>query len=855
MKRKFLSLLLCMTLTLGLVSAVEGQPIKAKAASTLEFKTINANVTPPTVKLPTLDTSGNTTYYFGQYGNGFYGVTDNSGEGIWELVDTDSEINNIVLKTAWSSNGTGDGQLILDYANEQVKFFNECDRAAMKTADRVVDQPPLDWADDCDAHSGSYSGSINAAYMWPLSMLQLSNGSYASVNNLAYKIYSSGRKLVYWTRSYAGIDYYKHHGAHYVSSSYYTSVKRSDGGTDVQRGIMLAFNLDLNHVLMSKTATADKAPTELGKYIKPSGNLKFLIVSGNAKSNFNIKALNSKEITNAYAGAVYSFEYTGASTETVNGGSNYISMILYDSAGNIFYYGNLCRVTKSTGIATLTMPAWINTGEEYTLAIFQEEKCDAYKTDYASTPIYTKFVLQDKPNDDISDSSSSNSSSSDSSNSSNITIDDANNILDPNYEGRVSVDFVNEVASFNNTEDYEIAYTSVAVNKKMILSRITGNNWEDATGETEIDLSWVNKGKDSALVFRFTQGDNIIYDMLPCVAQEKNLKVGLSATSSAISIKNVSSTPDFADNVIGSEDNGYLYFYTLDSKSKTATVISPASIEWKRGTADTWVDCNEVSVSEFLDTYKKKGATIYFRIKSDNRSWPSKEVKYSYKKQANAPSVKVDTSKNSINLKTGQEYRIKVGNKDFSDWISILKAYGEKVKSVGILDLYTGFIDGATNAAISKSDIYGEDANGIRLEVRTEANTKKAAIPSKSTYVNIQAANTVAVTFNATGASVKVAFTNDIDTTDGVTITNGYPVAVEYAVCAKGVAASKFTSLKAGKSVSLKSGKFDVSSTLVVRVPGNKKDGILPGEEVVFQFSDLLYSTKDNETGNAVNKE
>lgn len=371
--KRIMSFMLILTLVLGLVTAADiFYPTQENVAEAASFEASGSGIGAPpfnSANFPSLNTTASTQYYYGKEGNAFYGVTN--GTNSWELVDTDAQMGGSALTSAWGS-GTNNGSIILNYANGLVStYFNVADKVAMGTKD--VDTK------DCDE---SATGSLTNAYMWPLSRTELEANM-----TLSGKLFSNVGKAV-WTRSLSATGTST---ANCINSR--TGVFASGWITDV-KPVAPAFILELNKVLIARSASSTITSTPLSSTSVASGDLKFLINAGSSKSSFNIAAINGKNLTNVFAGKTYSFDYTGASTGKLNGGTNYISAILYDNTGKAVYYGNLGTVSAASGTASITIPSGL-TGT-YTLALFEEEKCSANKTDYASSPVYAKFTVLTK---------------------------------------------------------------------------------------------------------------------------------------------------------------------------------------------------------------------------------------------------------------------------------------------------------------------------------------------------------------------------------------------------------------------------------------------------------------------------
>lgn len=401
-----------------------------------------------------------------------------------------------------------------------------------------------------------------------------------------------------------------------------------------------------------------------------------------------------------------------------------------------------------------------------------------------------------------------------------------------------------------------------------------------------IDLSWIKKNKDCTIVLVAENEKGVLTKDIKMNMQPV-LKVGFAGgttetgTASEPAIGLVPTPKDsklasenYDGKVVGSKDVGYLYFYKVNP-DKSIALVTPGAVQWKKGVNGTWETINTETFPKTLRTFRAKGATLYFQLAGtdaageENAVWASKEVKYGYKKQANAPSVKVDVAKNTLSLKSGQEYRVKVGAAEYGEWINVTKAYGEKTQKVAIDKIYTVFVDAdddEKNATIAKTDIYGASAQAITVQVRTAATDKKAAIPSKIKEQKIVAADLGTVEFNVTGSSIRVEYKNPEDTSKGLKVTNEYSVDYEYAVYDKNAEPGKFTAFKAGKAITLSTSKYTENSILAVRIAGNKQTGVLPSDTATYELKQFLNpvvtpvtpsepTEPENATGSAISGE
>lgn len=501
------------------------------------------------------------------------------------------------------------------------------------------------------------------------------------------------------------------------------------------------------------------------------------------------------------------------------------------------FTGTLYQVGKikdaGTSVAEFQLPQdWDPT----TMKLYIFDAKPMSRCNYASSPIEVVYT-------DASGGagSGSNSGSSIPSTDPDFSLGDANDVLAPDYlenGGRVAVDFDKEVATLANVSGYDVAYALVKMDTKTYIHHISPQHWESATEDEQIDLSWIPKNRESALVFRFTSsGGAITYDMLHCKKQDSTLKVGRAVTSSAIAINNLVKQPDFSGQLMGNTNDGYFYFYTLDKTNKTATPVSPVAIQWRKGTNGNWINESEDSVLNYVDSFKKAGVNIYFRIRSDGKIWPSKEVKYSYKKQAAAPNVVYKLKDSTFSLKAGQEYKVKVGNSEWSDWIAVSEIYGKSTKSIALDKLCTSISDSG-KTTLNLDDIYTASGGSVSIRVRTAADIVKGKYCSKEALLKLTTpASGVAI--NTTGSAISIGFKDVEDESKGLVVTNSSEVDYEYGITIEGKLPARWYTVRAGKTANISASNYTTRSAVVVREVGDIKNYRLPGKEIYFSIVTL----------------
>jgi len=336
-------------------------------------------------------------------------------------------------------------------------------------------------------------------------------------------------------------------------------------------------------------------------------------------------------------------------------------------------------------------------------------------------------------------------------------------------------------------------------------------DWYDAPNGVT-DVSWVSPKKDAFGKFEISSGGSVVKTLeVKLDAQRSDLAVALINEDSADKVtisKKMELEKVEDDHTLGGADTGYLVFYTAKKGETKGTPVSYSSIEMKKGANGNWEELGsyiatgdaDAEMAKILEQCLAKGTTLYFRMWENDSFWPSKEVKFSYKKQANAPKLKLDISKHTTGLKAGQEYRLCY--EDFkSSWIFVNTeashladdSTATKVKliktGIQVEDLIvTGEAVTVTKGAIGEK-MYDD---GWTLEVRTAATSGK--VPSKVAKYEIKTQEI------ASKDAIEVALVNPNDASKGLKITNETGKELQYTVLPSGSSidgATKWTTIKA----------------------------------------------------------
>ena len=239
------------------------------------------------------------------------------------------------------------------------------------------------------------------------------------------------------------------------------------------------------------------------------------------------------------------------------------------------------------------------------------------------------------------------------------------------------------------------------------------------------------------------------------------------------------------------------------------------SFMWRKSTDYNWMTVPfDKSSQEYKNFLKKindlrfKGCKVVFlcnQVPGTDAEHPgqrpSKEVTVSIPKMANAPSIKVNVKKMTLNTKVSMEYYDTAGNK----WVSCSK-------NMTIADI-------APKALYSAS----KEGTSVNIKIRTAATEKKPY--SKTAIVTIPG-QTMAPEFGAAG-HVKTEFS------DGVlllTFTKASSTApIDYCIVKNGetfdVTKAKWKTIKSAKQIKVKKKSVPDGSTIYIRFSGiNKND-------------------------------
>lgn len=311
------------------------------------------------------------------------------------------------------------------------------------------------------------------------------------------------------------------------------------------------------------------------------------------------------------------------------------------------------------------------------------------------------------------------------------------------------------------------------------------NDGASETNYAVIDFSTLNPAKNNWLYLKGDVDSKVIF-----VKRDK--AAALKATFKASSASFTDAQKAFISGYTSFNNDRGFYLFQADK----ADMTDGSSIYWKIENG-SWMPL----VALDLSLYKYKGAKLYFRIQN-GRTLDSKAIAVKYAGKAKATTVKIDGDKLTATLTNKMEYKVKVADGTYSNWIKPDTGSKSSVKvKLGELSGMTGNGDGVST-----------QWQDTTLLVRTAGTDKK--ISSNVGLVTLYAPDEP----ECGSEGVSVDYVNASKPTSGMKFTNktkqNYQVAmieggkdIEAAIAAINLTASskeagyiKFATVKAGKT-------------------------------------------------------
>ena len=379
MKKRFLSLLLCLALVLGLL------PTAAFAADTSKAIQLGTGGISGPTKTP-VEGKGD---YYAPNSYVYFGVNSgNSNTPIkWRVLDADKTndgaTSGMFLLSEYlltsdvqfnSDNGKGNAYQGSDAQSWCGTFANNTDNFSAKEQNVMLG---IEKEDVNFSWNGSGSSSLTTKdKLFFLSAQELADyvGNYEYASGLT-ATNTASEAGAWWLRSpYASI----------YSMLVGNNGRMAFNAVRYDNSARPAFNLDLSSVLFTSAAKGGKSAdgmdgglTAVSDY---DGTVWKLTLKDTSRS-FSV----TESTAAGKPGDTVTLKYSGATVYDASAAPNeYISVIIANSEGNATHYGRITQPTSTNGWIGIEIPSDLADGT-YTLYVFSEQYNGDYKTDYAST--------------------------------------------------------------------------------------------------------------------------------------------------------------------------------------------------------------------------------------------------------------------------------------------------------------------------------------------------------------------------------------------------------------------------------------------------------------------------------------
>ncbi len=252
---------------------------------------------------------------------------------------------------------------------------------------------------------------------------------------------------------------------------------------------------------------------------------------------------------------------------------------------------------------------------------------------------------------------------------------------------------VKEINYQNSTITLQLNEGDTAVYFSDALKR----TWEEVPGTIQsnktvtMDISWISAASNYVMNFKGNSSTAVVSITIP--KQATNFNATFNKVKGTISFKNAGNR----------------------------------SVEWRKKGSTSWKTVDKNTISSDISLLYSNGATVYFRLAPVNGTGvtnvgfrPSKEVTITVPKKPSAPTITINGSKFSIEVKKGMAYR--TINKDgaATDWITVGSSTDLLLRNIAPSVLY--------NTTLASQ-------SAVTMQFRT--NAKSTALMSKTASVTI----------------------------------------------------------------------------------------------------------------------
>jgi len=359
--------------------------------------------------------------------------------------------------------------------------------------------------------------------------------------------------------------------------------------------------------------------------------------------------------------------------------------------------------------------------------------------------------------------------------------------------------------------DYDNLTVSIRSNGNTIIYYSTNKStWYEADGIFEsgtgdnnkqilrYDISWVSVSKDTTLYFRGNTNNSTLSVEIP--GYNGSFKAKFMKSSGDVEFDNTENSKIIRWRKTTDYEWKYVYADTNIKEDKSDTVCGK----------DVFVQSHENFKAE-LEKFRVKNVKLHFQTVPENyvnASNPgtraSKEVKVTVAAKRNAPIIKVNVKKLTVNTKETQEYNTETASPTSSAWKSCAKAMAVNTVAPGAFTAATGA------AAPAETTVYFRTAS---TSTNCESKVTAVKIPARPQTTTTKVTLEASPGKQAGKGKVKVTFSNlPSQGVEYVISTDGKDIANE--------TTEKWKTVKKAKTITITEAKLPTGARIFYRDAG-----------------------------------
>lgn len=365
--------------------------------------------------------------------------------------------------------------------------------------------------------------------------------------------------------------------------------------------------------------------------------------------------------------------------------------------------------------------------------------------------------------------------------------------------------------TFNVTDANDIVYYSDSKQKKW--EQVIDGDGNENDQKMTMDISWINQKKDYTLTFKTQKNPSILTVVIP--AQITDLSVSYDSENNLLKFSN---------------DRGRKIYWRKNNSLNWLPIGTTLETNHYAGSVDNNTAAAQDLISKELVTMYAKGATIYFRTDSKNKTTgdtdlgyrPSKETKFKLSKKAAGPTVKLDKSKFTLTFPANTLYRVKGTTDSYTN-------SGSKSTTVSLFDI-AGMQSlrhdnkGAVITSLATATSIEAKTKGTSSKLESLVSTLEIPLQREALIRGTDPTNVKVDVLGKSSFKITMPDEKQIEEDDKDTVIDSY----EYTVVKNDkdidFETAKWTEVKAGKSATINVTSSNKEGEVFVRIKSNNTD-------------------------------